>query len=142
MLTIIDPGKHVVKDTPTARIFRRLLGFEDIFTFWHGELGEWILAYWVDERRRLCDEMEDLGMGFEKVTPELVQMIVTCWKPINWKAKKVRLISKEKDRVRKEVEKIQEEQSRWDWAKKRMTVRGLKPVPYAFASPVSGGQVQ
>lgn len=142
MLTIIDPSKHVVRDSPTARLFRRKLNSPNIFTFWNGETGEFILAYWVDERRRLCDEMEDLGMGFEKVTPELVQMIVTCWKPINWKEKKSRLISKEKDRVRKEVEKIQEEQSRWDWAKKRMTARGLKPVPYAFASPVAGGQVQ
>ena len=140
MLTIIRPDRHVVKDTPTARMFRRRLRFQDIFTFWNGETGEFILAYWVDKRRRICEEMEDLGMAFEKVTPELVRMIVTCWKPINWKVKKARLISKEKDRVRNEIDKIQEEQKRWDWAKKRMASRGLKPLPFAFSSPISGGQ--
>ena len=80
-------------------------------------------------------------MAFEKVTPDLVRMIVTCWKPVNWKVKKARLISKEKDRVRNEIERIQEEQRRWDWAKKKMVARNLVPLPYAFASPASGGQV-
>ena len=141
MLTIIQPDRHVVKDTPTAKLFRRRLNFPDIITFWNGETGEWILAYWVSKQRRLVDEMEDLGMAFEKVTPELVQMIVMCWKPVNWKAKKQRLVSKEKDRIRNEVDKIQEEQRRWDWSKKRMADRGLKPLPYAFSSPISGGQV-
>lgn len=80
-------------------------------------------------------------MAFEKVTSDLVEMIVTCWKPVNWKVKKARLISKEKDRMRNEIDRIQEEQRRWDWAKKKMIDRGLKPLPYAFASPMSGGQV-
>ncbi len=141
MLTIIQPSKHVVKDTPVARMFRRRLNFEDILTYWNGETGEWVLSYWVSKQRRLVDEMEDLGMAFEKVTPDLVKMIVTCWKPVNWKAKKERLVSKEKDRVRNEIDKIQEEQRRWDWSKKRMADRGLKPLPYAFSSPISGGQV-
>lgn len=142
MLTTINPNKHVVKDTSTARLFRKRLNFPDIFTFWNGETGEFVLAYWVCKRRHLCDEMEDLGMAFEKVTPELIQMIVTCWKTVNWKAKKVRLVSKENDRIRNEVDRIQEEQRRWDWAKKKLADRGHKPLPYVFASPVSGGQVQ
>ncbi len=141
MLTFIRPDRHVVKDTPTALMFRRRLRFEDIITFWNAETGEWILAYWVDKKRRLCDEMEDLGMAFEKVTPDLVNMIVTCWKPVNWKVKKKRLISKEHDRVRNEIDRIQEDQRHWDWAKKKLVDRGLKPVPFAFSSPVSGGQV-
>lgn len=141
MLTIIRPDRHVVKETPVAKMFRRRLGFPDMFTFWNGETGEWILSYWVDKRRRICEEMEDLGMAFEKVTPELVRMIVACWKPVNWRVKKARLISKERDRVRNEIEKIQEEQRVWDWSKKRMAARGLQPVPYAFSSPMSGGQV-
>ena len=141
MLTFIQPSKHVVKDTPASRMFRRHLKFDDIFTFWNAETGEWILAYWVDKRRHLCDEMEDLGMSFEKVTPDLTQMIITCWKRINWGVKKSRIVSKEKDRIRKETEKIQEEQKRWDWAKKKLVDKGLRPVPYAFKAPISGGQV-
>lgn len=81
-------------------------------------------------------------MSFEKVTPKLVRMIVDCWKPVNWKVKKQRLVSKEKDRIQKEVEKIQEEQKCWDWASKKLKEKGHRPIPYAFASPISGGQVQ
>lgn len=141
MLTVIRPDRHVVKETPTAKLFRRRLQFEDLFTYWNGETGEWILAYWVDKRRRLCEEMEDLGMAFEKVTPDLVNMIVACWKPVNWKAKKARLISKERNRVTKEIEKIQEEQKRWDWASKQLVSKGLRPIPFAFSSPITGGKV-
>lgn len=141
MLTIIRPDRHVVKDTPTARMFRRRLRFEDIFTFWNGETGEWILAYWVEKRRNLAEEMEDLGMAFEKVTPDLVDQIITCWKPVNWKEKKKRIITKEEDRVRGQIDRIQEEQRRWDWAKKKMVEKGLKPIPFAFSAPISGGQV-
>jgi len=36
---------------------------------------------------------------------------------------------------------LREQQERYNWAKKRMAARGLKPIPYAFASPVEGGQV-
>ena len=141
MLTAIDRSKHVVKETPAAKMFRRRLGCPAIFTFWNGETGQFILAYWVDERRRLCDEIEDLGMACELVTPEFVNMIVSCWKPVNWKVKKARMLSRERDRVRKRVEKIQEDQMRWNWAQKRMVDKGLMPVPYAFSSPMSGGQV-
>lgn len=141
MLTIIQPTKHYVKDTPTAKMFRRRLKFDDIITFWNAETGEWILAYWVDKRRHLCDEMEDLGMAFEKVTPELADMIITCWKCVNWKVKRSHIVSKEKDRIRKETEKIQEEQKRWDWAKKKLVNKGLRPIPYAFSAPISGGEV-
>ena len=139
MLTTIQPDRHVVKDSPTARLFRRRLHSEDLFTFWNGETGEWILAYWVDKSRRLCEEMEDLGMAFEKVTPDLIHMITTCWKAVDWKVKKARLVSKERTRVRVEIEKLQEEQKRWDWAKKKLTALGRRPLPFAFASPVSGG---
>lgn len=140
MLTVIRTDRHVVKETPAAKMFRRRLGFEDIFTFWNGETGEWILSYWVDKRRRICEEMEDLGMSFEKVTPELVRMIVACWKPVNWKVKKARLISKEKDRIRNQIDRIQEEQRRWDWASKKLANRGIKPIPFAFSSTITGGE--
>jgi hypothetical protein len=142
MLTIITPSKHVVKDTSTAKLFRRRLNFEDILTFWNAETGQWVLAYWVDKPRRIVDEMDDLGMSFEKVTPDLISMVVTCWKTVNWKAKKQRLVSKEADRIRKEVDTIQEEQRRWDWAKKQLEAQGKKPLPYVFKSPISGGEVQ
>jgi hypothetical protein len=142
MLTFIQPSKHVVKDTPVAKLFRRRLKFDDIITFWSGDTGEWILAYWVCKKKHLVDEMEDLGMAFEKATPELIQQVVTCWKTVDWRAKKKRLVSKERDRIRNENERIQEEQRRWDWAKRKMAAKGLKPLPYAFKSPVSGGQIQ
>lgn len=122
-------------------MFRRLLRFEDIFTFWNAETGQFILAYWVEKKRQLCEEVEDLGMAFEEVTPEFVQMIVSCWKSIDWKAKKQRLISKEKDRIRNENDKLIEEQDRWDWAKKKLDAQNRKPLPYLFATPVSGGKV-
>lgn len=141
MLTYIVPSRHVVRDTPTAKLFRKTLRFEDIFTFWNAETGQWVLAYWVEKKRKLCEEVEDLGLAFEAVTPEFVQMIVGCWKAVDWKAKKQRLISKEKDRIRNENDKLTEEQSRWDWAKKRLDSQNLKPLPYVFATPVSGGQV-
>lgn len=139
MLTVINPSKHVVKDTPTAKLFRRKLNFPDMLTFWNGETGEWILAYWVSKKQHLVDEMEDLGMAFEKVTPDFVKMIVTCWKTVNWKVKKERLLSKEKTRVRKESESIVDQQERYDWAKKRLENRGMRPIPYAFSGTVSGG---
>jgi hypothetical protein len=142
MLTVLQPDRHVLKETPTAKMFRRLLSCEDVITFWNGVTGEWVLGYYVDRRRKLVDEMEDCGMAFEKVTPEFVQMIVTCWKTVNWKAKKKRILSKESDRVRKQTDDIMEQQERWDWAKKNLAARGHKPLPYAFKTPISGGQVQ
>lgn len=142
MLTTIQPDRHVVKETPTAKLFRRRLHFEDLFTFWNAETGEWILAYWICKRQRLCEEMEDLGMAFEKVTPDLINMIVTCWKTVDWKVKKARLVSKERTRVRLEVEKIQEQQEQWNWAKRQLISRGLRPLPFAFSSPMTGGKAR
>lgn len=141
-LTRISPARHVVKDTPTAKLFRRVLSFPDIFTFWNAETGVWILAYWVQKKQHLCEEMEDLGMAFEEVTPKFVQMIVSCWKPVDWKAKKQRLLSREKDRIREQNDKIMGDQERWDWAKKKLSDKGLRPIPFAFSAPVSGGEVQ
>ncbi len=141
MLTYIVPSRHVVRDTPTAKLFRRMLRFEDIFTFWNAETGQWVLAYWTEKKCRLCEEIEDLGMAFEQVTPEFVQMIVSCWKAVDWKAKKQRLISKERDRIRNENDNLADQQERWDWAKKKMINKNLKPLPYVFATPVSGGEV-
>jgi len=141
MLTHIVPSRHVVRDTPTAKLFRRTLRFEDIFTFWNAETGQWVLAYWITKKLRLCEEIEDLGMAFEEVTPGFVKMIVSCWKAIDWKAKKQRLISKEKDRIRTENDKLLDQQEHWDWAKKKLVGRNLKPIPYAFSAPISGGEV-
>ncbi len=141
MLTYIVPSRHVVRDTPTAKLFRKMLRFPDIFTFWNAETGQWVLSYWVEKKARLCEEVEDLGMAFEKVTPEFVQMIVSCWKVVDWKAKKQRLLSKEKDRIRIENDKLVDQNERWNWAQKKLIGRNLKPVPYAFSSPVSGGEV-
>lgn len=140
-LTTIRADLHLVKDTSISRMFRRRLNFDDILTFWNQETGQWILAYWVNKRTGVVDEMEDLGMAFEKVTPELVQAIVQCWKTIDWSAKKKRLLSKMRDEKRRKDEEIGADQDRWDWMKKRQKARGRQPVPFAFSSPITGGKV-
>jgi len=142
MLTTLRADRHVLKDTPTAKLFRRLLSCPDIITFWNAVTGEWILAYYIDKRQKLVDEMEDCGMRFEKVTPEFVEMIVTCWKTVNWKVKKRRILSHEQDRIRKQNDRILADQERWDWAKKRLSDKGLQPIPYAYDVPTGGGEVQ
>lgn len=141
-LTYIDPTKHLVRETPVAKTLRRQLKFQDIVTFWSVETGQWILAYWVDKKRRVVEEMEDMGMAFELATPELIQSITSCWRRINWGEKKKRLLSKEADRIRRENDDLAEDQKRWDWAKKQINSRGRNPIPFAFASPVSGGELQ
>ena len=141
-LTYIDPMKHLVRETTVAKVFRRQLKFEDIITFWSIETGQWILAYWIDKRRRAVEEMEDLGMAFELATPEMVRSITMCWRAIDWKAKKRRVLSKEADRVRAQNDELAEDQSRWDWAKKRLNDRGREPIPFAFGTSIKGGEVQ
>lgn len=140
-LTTIQADRHVLKDTPVARMFRRRLRTDDIVTFWSAETGQWILAYWVDKRVKLVDEVEDLGMAFEKVTPELTQQIVSCWGSVDLKAKKKRLLSKERDRLRKSRDDVMSEQDRWDWAQKKMKDKNINPVPYAFKARIRGGDV-
>lgn len=135
-MAFLNHSIHVVKDTPTAKLFRRRLKCPDIFTFFSLETGQWILAYWVDKRVRMMDEIEDLGSHFELVTSGLVQQIVHCWGPVDWKAKKKRLISKHRDQERKRVDTAIDEQERYDWLKKKMN----RPIPYAFQPPVEVGR--
>jgi len=139
-LTAIRPSVHVVKDTPVARMFRRRIGFDDIMTFWSAETGQWILAYWLNRRLNLVEEMEDLGMVFEKVTPELVQSIVSCWKRVDWGKKKKLLLAKQRDLTRKQNEALLADQERWDWMKKKCEEHGKNPLPYAYGTPISGGE--
>jgi hypothetical protein len=140
-LTHIDPMKHLVRETPVVKVFRRQLKFQDIITFWSIETGQWILAYWIDKKRKIVEEIDDLGVSFELVTPDLLRSITVCWRTVNWKAKKQRILSKEADRVRAQNDELIEDQSRWDWAKKRLSNRGRAPIPFAFGSPIEGGQV-
>lgn len=131
-MTFLRPDVHVVRDTYHAKVFRRRLNCPDIVTFFSLETGMWILAYWINRRLRMVDEIEDLGSNFELITKELVQQIVQCWGTIDWGAKKERILSKFRDRERKQTDSLMEQQERWDWLKKRMD----KPVPYAFSSPM------
>lgn len=131
-LTVISPQKHVLKDTPTSRMFCRILGTDDMVTFFNLETGEWILAYWVNRLGRVVDEIEDLGASFEKLNPALVHQIRTCWGHVDFKKKKARLLSKHHDKIRKSQEDILQDQDRWDWAKKRLNGK----VPYFFKIPV------
>jgi hypothetical protein len=135
-LTFIQPSKHLVRDTEVTRMFRRRLRCPDIMTFFSGETGQWILARWVDKGKRLVEEMEDLGPIFNLVTPELVSLIVSCYRPVDWGEHKRRLLSRQKDRLVAQQEEVIQDQERWDWLKKKMQ----RPLPYAFNSPISGGQ--
>ena len=134
-LTMICPEVHVVRETPASVLFRRLLNFPDIFTFFNVITGEWCLAWWVNKLGRVAEELEDLGPAFEKVTPELVHQIRTCWKPVDWKKKKQYYQSRQKDRMTRANEKLIQDVERWNWLKKKTAHKG--PVPYAFIPPRS-----
>jgi len=129
-VTVIDPRVHYVKETGVARFFRRRLRDPNLVTFWHGETGQWILAYWLDRRQKIVDEIEDLGPRFEEVTASFVQMIVSCYGKVDMGRTKKRLIGKHRERIQKQSESICEDQERWDWAKKRTKEKA--PLPYAF----------
>lgn len=120
-------------------MLRKRLNCPDIVTFWSADTGQWILGYWISRRAGLVDEVEDLGPAFEAVTPPLVEMIAACWKPVNWKEKKKRLMSRERDRIRKRNDQIMEDSERWNWAKGRLSDRGINPVPYMLDSRMTGG---
>ena len=128
--TVITPEKHVVKDTPVARFFRRALGVEDIITFYHMETGQWILAYWVNKLGNIVDEIDDLGTHFELVTPEFVDMVRSGWGGINWAEKKKWFLAKHKEKITKDNEASIQDQDRWDWAKKRSG-----KIPYLVQPP-------
>ena len=137
-LTIIQPEIHIVKETAASQLFRRLLGFEDIFTFFHTQTGEWILGYWINKNGKVADEIEDLGGSFEKMTPQLVNQIRDCWKPVDWKLKKRAILSREQSRINKKIDEARERQDQWDWMKDR--TKDKAPVPFAYAPRISGGQ--
>lgn len=134
-MTFLRSDVHAVRETPPARLFRRKLKCPDIFTFFSLETGQWILAYWVNKRMRMLDEIEDLGSHFELVTPKLVQQIANCWGPIDWGAKKKRLMSAHNDRERKKADDAAVSQDKYTWLQNRMDT----PIPYAYKVPVSGG---
>lgn len=136
-VTVLDPRRHLVRETPAAQFFRRRLRDPDMMTFWCQPTGQWVLAYWLHKTLRIVDEIEDLGAYFENVTPEFVQMIVGCYGPVDLKRTKRRLLEKNRASIRKQVEDITEQQEKWDWLKEKMD----SPLPYAFSSPISGGQV-
>lgn len=138
-LTVLNPKVHLVKDTSTARFFRRKLNEPDVMTFWHVETGNWILAFWVHKGKRIVEELEDLGPQCQAVTPEFVNMIVSCYGPVDFRKKKKAILSRQKSRIRKQTEDILAYQEKWDWLKKR--TKDTVPIPYAYSTPMSGGKV-
>lgn len=132
-LTQIDPEVHVLKDTPTARLFRRVLKCSDVVTFFHTQTGQWVLGYWVHQGSRLVDEMEDLGPNFEYVNDRMVSDIRDCWKRVDWAAKKKQILGRERDRRRRQAEDQCEDQERWAWMKGRTAEKA--PMPYTFEAP-------
>lgn len=139
MIVHITPETHIVRETEAGRMFRRLLNFPDIFTYFNSETGQWVLAYWVNHTARQCHEIEDLGAAMELVNPGFVRQIVNCWKPVDWGKKKKMILSRERTRIRKGKEDACEDQERWAWAKKR--VANKAPIPYAFHAKMTGGDV-
>lgn len=138
-VTVIRPDRHVVKDTPAARLFRRRLKCPDILTFFNVETCQWILAYWVVRGRGMVEEIEDLGPTCELVCSDFVNAICQCWGPVDFRKKRQLILGRQRDRIRRQEEDIMEDQKRYDWAKKKLEHRA--PVPYAFYSPMSGGEV-
>ena len=138
-LTVLNPQIHLVKDTSTARFFRRKLHEPDVLTFWHALTGMWILAFWVHKGKRIVEELEDLGPNCEAVTPEFVDMIVQCYGPVDFGKKKKQMLSRQKDRIRKQIDDIVDYQEKWEWLKKK--TEGTIPIPYAYSIPISGGEV-
>lgn len=138
-LTVLNPQVHLVKDTSTARFFRRKLHEPDVLTFWHSQTGMWILAFWVHKGKRIVEELEDLGPNCEAVTPGFVRMIVDAYGPVDFGKKKRAILSRQKSRIRKQTEDIVEYQEKWEWLKKRTKEKA--PIPYAYSTPMSGGKV-
>lgn len=138
-LTVLNPQVHLVKDTSTARFFRRKLHEPDVVTFWNAETGMWILAFWVHKGKRIVEEIEDLGPNCEAVTPEFVNMIVQCYGPVDFSKKKKHILSRQKDRIRSQIDGILADQERWDWLKKK--TKDKTSIPYAYSTPISGGEV-
>lgn len=138
-LTVLDPQVHLVKDTSTARFFRRRLSEPDVMTFWHSETGMWVLAFWVHKGQRIVEELEDLGPNCEVVTPDFVNMIVKAYGPVDFSKKKKRILSRERSRVGRQTEAVIQDQERWNWLKKK--TKDKLPIPYAFDTPMSGGAV-
>lgn len=130
---------HVVRETEASRMFRRLLNFPDIFTYWNAETGQWVLGYWINRMSSLADEIEDLGAGMECLTSEMVSQIVNCWKPVDWAKKKRNILAREQRFIKRKNEEITEENEKWKWLKKRIGDKA--PVPYAFNPKLSGGEV-
>ena len=138
-VTVLNSRIHLVKDTGTAKFFRRKLSEPDVMTFWHAETGQWVLAFWIHRGRRIVEEIEDLGPNFEAVSPGFVNMIVSGYGSVDFKQKKKRILSKNRDTIRKQNEKIYSDQERWDWLKKK--TKDTQPIPYYYSTPISGGAV-
>lgn len=138
-LTVLNPRVHLVKDTGAARFFRRQLREPDVMTFWNSETGQWIMGFWVHRGKRIVEEVDDLGPNCERVTPAFVEMVIQCYGPVDFKKKKKRILSKNRDRIRKQNDDIAADQERWDWLRKR--TKDKCPIPYAYATPMRGGEV-
>ncbi len=139
-VVLIDASKHVVKETEAGRMFRRLLKHDGIFTYFNSDTGQWVLATWMNRLARIAEEIEDLGPAMEGLTQALVTQIVNCWKVVDWGKKKKMLLAHQKSFLKREDEKVLQDQERYDWCKKRLN--GKAPIPYAFTPRISGGEVQ
>lgn len=138
-ITQIDPSKHVVKDTPAARFFRRRLRCDDIMTFYHRVTGQWILAYWLNRVKHKVDELDDLGHNFELIDQPFVEMIERCWGPVDFKRMKNRVKQREAIRQKAELEEALEAQDMWNWLRRRTKDKAV--VPYMLdMGNISGGQ--
>jgi hypothetical protein len=134
-VTVLNPQIHWAVETQAAKFFRRHLRDSDILTFWTAETGQWVLAVWLDKRKKIVEEFEDLGPNMEAITDEFVSMIVSCYGPVDLKRTKSRLLGRNKDRIQKQTEDILMDQDRWDWLRKRTA--HLAPMPYVVGCPVS-----
>ncbi len=138
-ITVLNPRVHLVKDTAAARFFRRRLSEPDVMTFWNSQTGMWVLAFWMHKGKRIVEELEDLGPNCEAVTPAFVDMIVGAYGPVDFSKKKKRILSRNLTAIRRQNEAIIQDQERWDWLRKK--TKDTLPIPYAFSTPMSRGEV-
>jgi len=119
-ITRLIPGIHRVRDTPFARTLRRRLNDPDIITFKHRATNQWILAYWLDRRRGIVDEIEDLGPNFELCQEQLVADLERCRGTVDFKKHKRRVIERRRDHARKMTDDTRELSERHMWLQKKL----------------------
>jgi len=139
-ITKLLSGVHTVRETEASRFFQRHLNDPDIVTIWNHETQNWILAYWVDKDKGFVDEIDDLGPNFEMMTRDFVKSLEATRQTTHVREHKEKILRNAKRRMFKECEKVQADQERWDWLRKKTKDKCV--VPFSMGGgKTTGGMV-